>query len=954
MNLRLNTLGAVVGVLALGLGSVNAALATAPLPTGSSGPQKHTVSYDSYSFIIDGKRTFLWSGEFHPFRLPSPPLWTDVFQKMRAAGFNAVSIYFSWGYHSPRPGVYDFSGVRNIDRVLDAAQRAGLYVIARPGPYINAEVDSGGFPLWMTTQPGQERSADPQYLRYADQWMTRIDRIIARHQLVNGGGSVIAYQVENEYYDDSAAGREYMAHLEEKARADGIRVPLVGNHNQAFVSGKGAVEVSGWDYYPQGFDCSHPSVWKPVPDLSPGRTPGEPMFLPEFQGGAFDPWGGPGYPKCARLINAGFANVFYKENIAAGVTAMSFYMLYGGTSWGWQAIPENYSSYDYGAAITEGRQLDSKYYEDKRIGYLVTTTPELLKTARLDPASLDNSQAVDLARINPDTGTQFHLIRHKDSTSDSKLAVHMRVHVGDQEFTVPRRAGTAIDLIGRESKLLLVSLSFGEQHLNYSTSEVMTTATIAGRDFLVLYGDAGTPGETSLRVEGKPRVQVLQGALDAKPIAGGVQLNYVHHGLAEVEVAGGGRPLLVLIGDRGATERIWRQDIDGGTMLMIGSHLLRSARLEGHHLALTGDAGTDGAARVFAPSIADLTWNGRALRYGQASVDGSISINLPTAAPIDLPRLHGWLAHDSSPEIARDFNDSGWRVADLHSTNSVTVPGSQPVLFADDYGFHVGNTWYRGHFRGDVSPVPKGLNLQVLSGGNGGAFSVWLNGRFLGSVQGRDTGSFTFPPGSITPGDNVVSVLTVDMGHEEDYHDKNSNREARGIVSAIPMGAPPAAITWRLQGERGGDHPVRGPYNEGGLYGEREGWLQDDRRGSGWTPANLPVQAGVPGVMWYTTRVELKLPTDQDTSVGIRFRDPPDRHYRATLFVNGWMMGEYVSDLGPQHTFPVPNGILHPRGDNRIDIAVWKTGTSPGGLGNVELVNLGTWRSPIGADFRPH
>jgi beta-galactosidase GanA len=65
---------------------------------------------------------------------------------MKAAGFNTTSIYFSWGYHSPREGDYDFTGIRDMDRVLDEAAKAGIYVIARPGPYINAEVDSGGFP----------------------------------------------------------------------------------------------------------------------------------------------------------------------------------------------------------------------------------------------------------------------------------------------------------------------------------------------------------------------------------------------------------------------------------------------------------------------------------------------------------------------------------------------------------------------------------------------------------------------------------------------------------------------------------------------------------------------------------------------------------------------------------------------------------------------------------------
>jgi beta-galactosidase GanA len=123
-----------------------AALATTAPTTTARADTPHKVSFDGYSFLVDGARVYLWSGEFHPYRLPSPDLWRDIFQKMKAAGFNTTSIYFSWGYHSPREGEYDFTGIRDMDRVLDEAAKAGIYVIARPGPYINAEVDSGGFP----------------------------------------------------------------------------------------------------------------------------------------------------------------------------------------------------------------------------------------------------------------------------------------------------------------------------------------------------------------------------------------------------------------------------------------------------------------------------------------------------------------------------------------------------------------------------------------------------------------------------------------------------------------------------------------------------------------------------------------------------------------------------------------------------------------------------------------
>ncbi len=131
-------------------------------------------------------------------------------------------------------------------------------MIARPAPYINAEVDSGGLPGWMTTKAGRNRSDDPQFLKYADEWLTQIDRIIARHQLTDGTGSVIAYQVENEYYNGSAAGRSYMKHLEDKARADGITVPLTGNNNGTFNSGTGALDVDGPDSYPQASTARTP------------------------------------------------------------------------------------------------------------------------------------------------------------------------------------------------------------------------------------------------------------------------------------------------------------------------------------------------------------------------------------------------------------------------------------------------------------------------------------------------------------------------------------------------------------------------------------------------------------------------------------------------------------------------------------------------------------------------
>src|SRR4051794_41678144 len=167
------TLLAVAATATMGL-SVTASAATASPPTRSAAAHAHTVTFDGYSFLVDGHRTYLWSGEFHYFRLPSPDLWLDIFQKMKAAGFNATSLYFDWGYHSAKPGQYDFTGVRDVDQLLDYAQQAGLYVIARPAPYINAEVDSGGVPGLLATQEEEKRSAPPQVLKKTEEGANQI------------------------------------------------------------------------------------------------------------------------------------------------------------------------------------------------------------------------------------------------------------------------------------------------------------------------------------------------------------------------------------------------------------------------------------------------------------------------------------------------------------------------------------------------------------------------------------------------------------------------------------------------------------------------------------------------------------------------------------------------------------------------------------------------------------
>ena len=300
----------------------------------------------------------MWSGEVHPFRLPSPSLWLDVLQKMQANGYNAVSIYFNWSYHSPAAGVYDFTGVRDMGLFLRMAADAGLYVLARPGPYINAEVDAGGFPGWLTATAAAARTDDPVYLAAADEWLTAVNGDPGpapvhgrrRHRAAVPDRERVRQQRRG------ATGINYMAHLYAKARADGITVPIFhndkgrngdwtpgsfhqrrdqGNYLYAF---DGYPSASGtppdWGYYGPAGRQAVPRPARARPGSRPssaaaGSTRG--AGRPRGQGYAVErAFDGPAYERR-----------FYLTNVANGIKLQNVYMTFGGTSWGWLPAPSS-------------------------------------------------------------------------------------------------------------------------------------------------------------------------------------------------------------------------------------------------------------------------------------------------------------------------------------------------------------------------------------------------------------------------------------------------------------------------------------------------------------------------------------------------------------------------------------------------------------------------------------
>ncbi|MET7679763.1 beta-galactosidase [Streptomyces sp. NPDC005423] len=941
----------------------------APGPPGADG-LRHTVGHDRYSLIVDGRRLVLWSGEMHPFRLPSPSLWRDVLQKMRAFGYNAVSVYVSWNYHSAAPGQYDFTGVRDLDLFLRTAAETGLYVVLRPGPYINAEIDGGGFPGWLTATAGTARTADPTYLSHADEWLTAVNGIVSRHLFTRGTGTVLLYQIENEYdsHVTEPAGRAYMSHLYRKVRADGIDVPLF--HNDKGRNGywtPGSFDTGGekgrWLYGFDGYPSPSqvPSDWghfgaggaRGGATASP-RTPG---FVPEFGGGWFDPWGGSwfqgkGYAESRRTRDAAYERRFYLTNLANGLTLHNVYMTFGGTSWGWLPAPVVYTSYDYGATFDEGRNPTAKLVPMHQLGHLLQRVPDLAKLDRAADVRVEGLKVYHLT--NPDTGSHVYVLRN-DGTAE--VSSTLPTAAADVEVTVP----------ARDARLLVTELALGKRKLKYATVSPMLTLT-AGRSEIALFaGRHGEMAHVALDCPAEPVVTRLDAeaawAYDSGRLHVTAPLGV--GGLTRVLVEGGGidTPLLLFLADETTSVRLWPVETPSGSVLVYGPALVRSAAVHGTTVRLTGDTVGETGLEVWGPrGIDSVEWNGRPVATIVTN-SGSLraSVLLPGVTPVTLPALDGWRRRTENPESAPGFDDSAWTVADRTSSFSTTpVPAGQPVLFADDYGFHYGDVWYRGRFTTDDKSGVESVSL-AYSTGTQGLLMAWLDGRPLGTHrmpvpdnstvrQGTWTATAVFPvPKKLRgAGDRVLSVLVRRMQHDQDGKALDTHKAARGLTAVTFKGASPK-VSWRLQGEASAD-PVRGPQNNGGLYGEREGWHLPGYADGGWDPVELPRADRGQGVTWYRTEFGLTVDSGVDASIGLVLDDDPARAYRVQIFLNGWNMGQYVNDVGPQHTFVLPNGILRTRGANTLALAVLSDGTTPAGPKDVRLTLLGSAAGGVRVD----
>jgi len=746
-----------------------ASLAEAPPVAHLSTPAVHTVTYDRYSLLVDGRRVVLFGGEYQFWRTPSPQRWPVVLREMRAAGLNTVSIGVSWQYHSPAPGVFDFAGARDLGRFLDDAAAAGLYVIARPGPAYDAESNASNLPGWLLGQGGNLRAnsgrgycgagaPSPAYAAAYSDWFRHVLPIIAAHQETTGGGSVVALQIENEYAPTCGTA-QYMSALHDLARQNGIDVPLLANNNDCCVAagawhatgddGQPIVDIPAADDYPCFDLCPRgwtSRVFGAVDTLEARlRAAGvatAPIAVAELQGGYFSGWGQSDYDGVRRALGPSFAEVIDGSVLGQGATIVSVYMVAGGTSWGYHAAPNTATSYDYAAPIHEWGTPSSGYGALKRTGMFVDAFGDLLAATRSEgtngAVTATNPSllyAVRQAVDGPQRGARLLVLRNTDPTHPAATA--LRLPIGGHMVTAPMAAAVSgtgagttaasgIILPPHALDLLVTNYHLGPFDLLYSTSRPLTHARVGGDQIAVFYGTPGTPGQTVLSFSHAPTLLRVDPGVTASydTTLHALRLDYIHQEAPRyVALSDGGRRLvLVLTGPNGAA-RTWRPDTSGGPAIVMGPDMVTTAATNGRarsllveiHGATPITAWTpDGNRRVSAsgseePAIAARV--GTAQRLAGLVVAQATEVRYWSALHCVTARL------GTAPAALRLPDLTTWR---FQAESPEIAPGF------DDHGW----TAATEHATGNPN-VPPGDTLLADDYGFHYGF-VWYRGRFSG------------------------------------------------------------------------------------------------------------------------------------------------------------------------------------------------------------------------------
>jgi len=374
--------------------------------------RESTFEIKNGQFLLNGKAVSLISGEMHYSRIPHQ-YWRHRLQMMKAMGLNTVATCVFWNFHEPEPGKWDFTGDRNLAEYIRTAGEEGLMVILRPGPYVCAEWEFGGYPWWLQNVEGMEiRRDNPAFLHYTELYIKRLYQEIGDLQITKGG-PIIMVQVENEFGSYVAQRkdipleehRRYNAKIKQQLADAGFNVPLFTSDGSWLFEGgatEGALPAANGE-------SNIDNLKKVVNQYHQGEGP---YMVAEFYPGWLDHWAEPFQRVDASPI-ARQTEAYLQNHIS-----FNFYMVHGGTNFGFTSganydeahdIQPDLTSYDYDAPISEAGWVTPKYDSIRNVIQKYVSYPLPDPPAAIPVIEIPSIRLTEIANVYAYSGSQHKI-----------------------------------------------------------------------------------------------------------------------------------------------------------------------------------------------------------------------------------------------------------------------------------------------------------------------------------------------------------------------------------------------------------------------------------------------------------------------------------------------------------------------------------------------------------------
>ncbi|MGN0299414.1 MAG: glycoside hydrolase family 35 protein [Lachnospiraceae bacterium] len=470
------------------------------------------LTYNRNGFYMDGDPIQIRSGAIHYFRVV-PEYWEDRLLKLKQCGLNTVETYTCWNLHERKEGEFNFTGMLDLGRYLSLAEKLGLYVILRPGPYICAEWEMGGLPSWLLNIPDMKiRCFHQGFLEKVENYYKKLFEIVRPHFSTNGG-CVIAMQIENEY-GSFGDDQRYMRAVQDIYRKNLVDVCLFTS------DGPGYFMLSGG---------SLPNV---VPAINFGSNPKRnfellrefrpdaPLFCAEYWNGWFDHW----YEKHHERDSADTAQV-YEQMLDLGAS-VSFYMFHGGTNFGFynganyeNGIQPTVTSYDYNCPVSECGDLTEKYFSIKEVIEKKTGVHREIVAENLPKKAYGTVKLTEQADL-------FANVRRLQKSITSSYLMSMEELGQDFGFVLYES-----QMRGPFEKIELSIDGLHDRAQVYLDGKLLGIKEDTGKrnDVITLGMKSGESGQLSILVENMGRVNYGGHIWEKKGILGGVRIANRYH-----------------------------------------------------------------------------------------------------------------------------------------------------------------------------------------------------------------------------------------------------------------------------------------------------------------------------------------------------------------------------------------------------------------------------------------